>query len=310
MGPMYVNLKEILDDAARNGYAVLATSPINMELARGMVMAAEEKNAPIIFLLGQNMMKQHAKAELVIPMIRKMAEEYASVPIATCLDHGNDEERILYAFRNGFSSIMYDGSLLSFDENVKRTKAVARMCHSFDMGVEGELGHVGVAASGDGRDESLYTSPEDARTFVQETHVDCLAVAVGTAHGEYPKGMVPHINFKRIEEIKDSTGGMPIALHGGSGSGDENITKAVKAGINKVNMVSDVLIESRKFLSSKLQENPGIAYIDLMSSLEGRVKEFISHWIDLTGSEGKGSLFKVRGKMGLLSPSCKIGNGE
>ena len=121
---MYTNIKTILQNAAENNYAVLATSPINMEITRAMVRAAEEKKAPIIFLLGQNMMRQHAKAELIVPMIKKLAEEYSTVPIATCLDHGNDNERIMYAFRNGFSSIMYDGSLLSFEENIKETRRV------------------------------------------------------------------------------------------------------------------------------------------------------------------------------------------
>ena len=120
---MYTDIKTILTNAEQNNYAVLATSPINLESARGMVRAAEEKKAPIIFLLGQNMMRQHAKAELIVPMIKIMAE-YSTVPIATCLDHGNDPERLLYAFRNGFSSIMFDGYLLSFEENIKETKKI------------------------------------------------------------------------------------------------------------------------------------------------------------------------------------------
>ena len=201
---MYTDIKTILTNAAQNNYAVLATSPINLESARGMVRAAEEKKAPIIFLLGQNMMRQHAKAELIIPMIKTLAE-YSTVPIATCLDHGNDPERLLYAFRNGFSSIMFDGSLLSFEENIKETKKIASICHQFGMGIEGELGHVGIAANGDEKDESIYTDPLDAQRFAKETGVDCLAIAVGTAHGEYPKGLIPHINFQRIREVKEAT---------------------------------------------------------------------------------------------------------
>ncbi|MGN1163899.1 MAG: class II fructose-bisphosphate aldolase, partial [Candidatus Ornithospirochaeta sp.] len=279
---MYTDLRTILSNAAENNYAVLATSPINLETARGMVRAAEEKKAPIIFLLGQNMMRQHAKAELIIPMIKTLAE-YSTVPVATCLDHGNDKERIMYAFRNGFSSIMYDGSLLSYEENIKATKEVAELCHAFNMGIEGELGHVGLALNGDEKDESIYTDPDDARRFVSETGVDCLAIAVGTAHGEYPEGLVPHINFNRIREVKEATGGMPIALHGGSGSGDENIMKAVEAGINKVNMVTDVLVNAREYTRRRLEENPKIGYINLMMEVEESTKNFIEKWIDLTG---------------------------
>lgn len=307
---MYTNLKTILDNAAENNYAVLATSPINLEITRGMFRAAEAKKAPLIFLLGQNMMRQHAKAELIIPMIKTLAEEYATVPVATCLDHGNDKERIMYAFRNGFSSIMYDGSLLSFEDNIKATKEVADLCHLFDMGIEGELGHVGIAANGDEKDESIYTNPNDAKYFVDHTGVDCLAIAVGTAHGEYPKGLIPHINFQRIKEVKDSTNGMPIALHGGSGSGDENIRKAVEAGINKVNMVTDVFVTCRERTKEILSENPKIGYINLMMEVEECVKSFIEHWIDLTGSEGKSTLFHPIDRMGLMTPKCAIGLSE
>lgn len=307
---MYTNIRTILKNASENHYAVLATSPINMEIARGMIRAAEAKKAPIIFLLGQNMMRQHAKAELIIPMIRQLADEYATVPIATCLDHGNDSERIMYAFRNGFSSIMYDGSLLSFEENIAETKKYADLCHQFDMGIEGELGHVGVAANGDEKDESIYTNPKDAKYFVDHTGVDCLAIAVGTAHGEYPKGLIPHINFERIREVKDITGGMPIALHGGSGSGDENILKAVEAGINKVNMVTDVFVTAREYTKKALQDNPKIGYINLMMEVEEEVKSFIEHWIDLTGSEGKASLFSPIDRMGLMTPKCAVGLSE
>ena len=306
---MYTDIKTILKNAAENNYAVLATSPINLESARGMVRAAEEKKAPIIFLLGQNMMRQHAKAELIIPMIKTLAE-YSTVPIATCLDHGNDPERLMYAFRNGFSSIMFDGSLLSFEENIKETKRIASICHQFGMGIEGELGHVGLAANGDEKDESIYTDPMDAKRFAEETGVDCLAIAVGTAHGEYPKGLIPHINFDRIREVKEATGGMPIALHGGSGSGDENILKAVDAGINKVNMVTDVLVSMRAYTRKRLEENPKIGYINLMMEVEENVKSFIERWIDLTGSEGKAELFKPVDRVGLLTPKCAIGVGE
>lgn len=306
---MYTDIKTILKNASENKYAVLATSPINLESARGMVRAAEEKKAPIIFLLGQNMMRQHAKAELIIPMIKTLAE-YASVPIATCLDHGNDNERLLYAFRNGFSSIMFDGSLLPFEENIKETKKIASICHQFGMGIEGELGHVGLASNGDEKDESIYTKPEDAKRFKEETEVDCLAIAVGTAHGEYPKGFIPHINFDRIREVKEATGGMPIALHGGSGSGDENIIKAVEAGVNKVNMVTDVLVSMREYTKKRLTEEPKISYLSLMMEVEENVKQYIERWIELTNSAGKAALFKPVDRIGLLTPKCAIGVGE
>ncbi len=306
---MYTSISSILEDAARNQYAVIATSPINMETARGMVAAATEKHAPLIFLLGQNMMRQHAKAELMIPMIKTLAE-HSPVPIATCLDHGNDEERILYSFRNGFSSIMFDGSLFGFEQNVQQTKKVVDMCHTFGMGVEGELGHVGMAHTGDQQDERLYTDPTDAKVFVERTGVDCLAIAVGTAHGEYPTGIIPHINFPRIRAIKDITGGIPIALHGGSGSGDENIIKAVEAGINKINVVTDVFVACRNTAARVLTETPAISFIDLQIAIEKCARDLLIHWIGLSGSAGKAEHFRPENSFGRLSEMHRIGMQE
>ena len=271
---MYTTIKEILDIANKNHFAVIACSPVNMEMSRAMIKAAEIENAPIIFLLGQNMMRRHAKAELIIPMIRTMASS-ARVPVATCLDHGNDEERILYSIRNGFSSIMFDGSLFPLDENIKRTKSIVRICHSIGMGVEGEIGHVGVAADGDNTKSSYYTDPDEACRFVSETGVDALAVSVGTAHGDYPKGVVPHIAFDIIEKIHKEIPETPLVLHGGSGSGDENIKKAVKAGISKINVVTDFMNTGRNYLRNETCENPSIGYLDLMNGMENAVTEAV-----------------------------------
>ena len=179
---MYMNIADILSVANRNGFAVIACSPVDMEMCRAMVRAAEKMDAPIIFLLGQNMMRKIASAELVVPMIRTMAGS-AHVPIAACLDHGNDEERIMYSIRNGFSSIMFDGSLYPLDENIARTRDIVRICHSLGMAVEGEIGHVGVAADGDNANVSYYTDPDEACRFVSATGVDALAISYGTMHG-------------------------------------------------------------------------------------------------------------------------------
>lgn len=306
---MYSNIKTILQDASKNKYAVLATSAINMETARGIVSAATDLDAPIIFLLGQNMMREHAKAELMVPIIKTLAEN-TPVPVAICLDHGSSPERLMYAFRNGFSSIMYDGSLLPYDENVKQTRYYSDLCHEFGMGIEGELGHVGLAASGDEKDESLYTTVEDAVDFAKKTNVDSLAIAVGTAHGEYPEGLIPHINFDRIKQIKEATNGMPLALHGGSGSGDENILRAVESGMNKINVVTDVLNHARKFLTDCLKNNRKVSYIDLMMGMENSVKDYVSSWIELTGSSGKAKNFREENNMFRLIRKTKVGQSE
>ncbi len=306
---MYTNIKTILTDAAEKNYAVIATSAVNMESARAIITAASEKCAPVIILLGQNMMHNHAKAELIVPLIKTLAS-YTKIPVAVCLDHGSSTERIMYAIKNGFSSIMYDGSLYDFETNMRKTKHYAEICHALNMGIEGELGHVGQASSGDNLKEDLYTRPEDAREFVKFTGTDCLAVACGTAHGEYPAGFVPQINFDIIKSCKDATNGMPIALHGGSGSGDENILKAVKAGINKINVVTDVFNASRDALKAELDKNPKIGYMDLMARQEEAIQNFIKHWIDLSGSEGRAENFTNPENIFMLGKTQAVGISE
>ncbi|HHV09548.1 MAG TPA: class II fructose-bisphosphate aldolase [Clostridiales bacterium] len=287
---MFTNIKHILDDAAQNYYGVIAGNAINMETAKGLITAAHEENAPLILIIGQGQMTRHANAELMVPMIKTLASK-TPAPIALCLDHGTEFERIAHAFRHGFSSIMIDASAQTMEENIVRTKRVVELCHPQGVPVEGELGHVGMAAQGDGQDESLYTKPEDAVRFVRETGVDCLAIACGTAHGKYPEGYVPKINFDLIRAVKEATGGMPLALHGSSGSGDENIRLAVKAGINKINVATEILTACWNRLN-ELRSWETMTTMDPFVQMEDAAKEMARHWIRLAGSSGKADHFK------------------
>ena len=142
---MYTDIKTILDDANKNNYAVLAASAFNMELARGLIAAADEMQAPLIILMGQAQMTKHARPELMVPMIKTLAEQ-TNVPVALILDHGRDWEKITWAYRQGFSSIMVDASAYDMEENIARTKKAVELCHVQGLAVEGELGHVGQAA--------------------------------------------------------------------------------------------------------------------------------------------------------------------
>ena len=139
---MYTDIKTILDDANKNNYAVLAASAFNMELARGLIAAADEMQAPLIILMGQAQMTKHARPELMVPMIKTLAEQ-TNVPVALILDHGRDWEKITWAYRQGFSSIMVDASAYDMEENIARTKKAVELCHVQGLAVEGELGHVG-----------------------------------------------------------------------------------------------------------------------------------------------------------------------
>ena len=287
---MYTDVKTILDDASKNNYGVLAAAAINLELARGLIAAADELQAPLIILMGQIQMTKHARADVMVPLIKTLAEE-TNVPVALILDHGRDWDVITHAFRNGFSSIMIDASAYEMEENIRRTNKVIELCHPQGVAVEAELGHVGQAADGDQDLAEFYTKPEDVREFLQNTQADCLAIACGTAHGQYPKGVVPRIRFDIIRAVKEVTD-VPIALHGGSGSGDENIRKAIEAGINKVNVCTEIFNYVRDDMKKALEENPDIDLLSLVSRAENAAKEIGRHFILLTGSQGKALNFK------------------
>jgi fructose-bisphosphate aldolase, class II len=303
---MYTNVKYILDDAVKNHYGVIASAAVNVELLRGEIAAADEMQAPLIILLGQGQMSKHGNADVMVPMIKTLAGE-TNVPVALILDHGRDWEYIVHAFRSGFSSIMIDASAYPTEENIARTKRVVDLCHLQGVPVEGEIGHVGQAVDMDGCKEEWYTRPEEALSFIKATNVDCLAIACGTAHGKYPKDFVPKLRFDIIEKVRAVTD-IPLALHGGSGSGDDNIRRAVEAGINKVNVCTDIFNYCRDFTLDALKKDPDYDYLQLLIDIEARAKEITKHYIGLTGSAGQAGNFTAENTFGLkLGPCTGVG---
>ncbi len=286
---MYVPMKVILDDANKNYYAVPAINVVSMELARGVINAAIQENAPLILNIGEGQMKNHGHADVMVPMISHLAAK-APVPIALNLDHGKSWEALTLAFRSGFSSIMIDASLYDLEENIARTAEVVRMCHAQGVSVEGELGHVGNAVTLDDSSPDLFTKPEDVVYFVERTGVDALAVAVGTAHGNYPKGYVPTLHFDLIHKIKEVCN-IPLVLHGGSGSGDANLIGAVEAGINKVNICTEVWNSARDYFRKTLEKTPEIELLPLLMGYENVVEETVNHFLRVLKTSGKGANF-------------------
>lgn len=234
---MLVNMKEMLDKAKAGQYGVGFFNAVNIEMARAIIETAEELNSPVIVgtaeVLLPAMELKHV-AKYLIPM----AEE-ASVPVCVHYDHGLTFRRCIEALELGFTSIMYDCSTISFAENVAEVKKMANLCHAKNATIEGELGHVG-DNYGEGKLENpsdYFTDPEMAKKFVEETDVDALAVAVGNAHGDY--AFPPKLDFDRISEISEKTG-IPLVLHGGSGLADDDFRTAVKLGISKINIFTDI----------------------------------------------------------------------
>ena len=278
---MLVNLKYVLDLAEKGNFAIPAFNVYNMESVMGVLKAAEEMKAPIIMQVYPRLMKEET-GYFLSPIIIAAAQK-ASVPICFHLDHGPSELETTRSLRYGATGIMLDGSKLPFEENIALTKRVVETCSYLDVQVEGELGHVGLA-SDDDMDE--FTTPEDAKKFIAETGVSCLAVAVGTAHGRYKKP--PKLDIERIKAIREATNNAALVLHGGSGVPDEEIISAVKAGIRKMNFATDICYA---FLDTCLEEltkpDRPVAIDTFMKKPIDAVRDFCITRIKLVGADGK-----------------------
>lgn len=281
---MYTSMKEMLWHASENSYAVMAINCTDMEQARAICYAAAAEHAPVIIDISPRQMKAHASAEVMVPMIRAIADPL-DVPVALNLDHGGEYQDICRCLRAGFSSVMIDSSSFPFEENVRRASLVASLAHAHGASCEAELGHVGVAAAGDGRSADMYTNVEQAVEFVERTHCDCLAVAIGTAHGSYPDDFVPRLDFDRLAELKAALK-MPLVLHGGSGAGEENIRRCVELGINKINVCTDLFKFQRAAMHERLNAEPGIDYMDIQMVGEEAAIGFIRGYMRMIGCSG------------------------
>ncbi len=278
---MLVNLKEILKLAEEGGYCIPAFNVYNMETVMGVLKAAEAEKAPIIMQVYPRLMKEET-GYFLSPVILAAAKK-ASVPVCFHLDHGPSELETTRSIRYGATGIMLDGSTLPFEDNISLTKRVVETCKYLDVQVEGELGHVGTT-----KDEEMdeFTTPADAKRFVEETGVACLAVAVGTAHGKYSKP--PKLYIERIKAIREATDNTPLVLHGGSGVPDEEIKKAVAAGVRKMNFATDICYAFLDCCLEELQKPERIVAIDnFMKKPIEAVKEFCITRIKLVGADGK-----------------------
>ena len=233
---MLVNMNEVLLPAREGRYAVGLFNAVNLELARGILAAAQRTGSPVIMGTAEVLFPYGSLEEVsyyLIPMAKK-----AGVPVVIHLDHGLKKETCLKALDLGFTSIMYDCSTDDYDTNVEKVREMAEIAHSQGATIEGELGHVGDNTDAAEADPSFfYTDPGQARDFVEKTGVDALAVAVGTAHGAYK--LPPKLDFDRIRAIKEQAK-VPLVLHGGSGLMDEDFRQAIRAGISKINIFTDI----------------------------------------------------------------------
>ncbi len=272
---MRYDLKEILELAEDGGFAIPAFNVYNTETVMGIMQAAEETGAPVIFQMYSRLFDSDL-ARFVAPAIME-AVETMHVPAAFHLDHGAGVPQVMRALRYGATGVMIDASAKPLDENIAITKSVVDMAGAVGVTVEGELGHVGSAKDGVSTD---YTKVDDAVRFVNETGVAALAVAVGTAHGHYAQA--PVLALERIAELHDALDAH-LVLHGGSGVPDDQIRASIKAGIRKVNFGTDVCCA---FLDTVRKVDPSIIGIDTyMKDPVKAVKEFAIEKIRLLGAD-------------------------
>lgn len=245
--------KELLLDAQKNGYAVGAFNVNNMEMIQAIIGAAEELNSPVILQASQGGLK-YAGIKY-ISGLGKLAANNSKVPVALHLDHGTDFEQIIKCIREGFTSVMIDGSRFPLEENIAITRRVVQIAHMVGVTVEAELGKIGgteddITVS---KKDATFTDPAQAKRFVQESGVDYLAIAVGTAHGIYQGE--PKLDFDRIKAIRDVVD-VPLVLHGSSGVPKESLRKAISLGICKINIDTDIRASFAKAVKEYLRDNP------------------------------------------------------
>ncbi|MBF7081496.1 class II fructose-1,6-bisphosphate aldolase [Desulfallas sp. Bu1-1] len=232
-----VPVSDLLKAADAGGYAVGAFNCNNMEIVQAIAAAAEAERAPVIMQASQGAIK-YAGIEYITAMA-KTAASLVNVPVALHLDHGTSFEQVMQCIRAGFSSVMIDGSKHSLEDNIALTKQVVAAARPVGVSVEAELGKIGGTEDDIHVNEAdaFFTDPEEARVFVRETGVDALAVAIGTAHGRY-KGE-PKLDFARLEKIR-SLVNIPIVLHGSSGVPGDAIREAIRLGVRKVNIDTNI----------------------------------------------------------------------
>jgi fructose-bisphosphate aldolase class II len=272
-------MKEILHDAQRRAYGVGYFNAVNMEMIRAYVEAAEELRSPIIIGTAEGLLP-YGDFDWIAPVFLDAARR-AKVPVAIHLDHTYTFENIMRALRAGFGSVMYDGSLKSYEENVKNSAEFAKIAHPMGAGLECELGKVGGLDEGEGvKGENIYTDPSQAADFVERTGVDFLAVSIGTVHGVYAEK--PRLDLGRLAEIHSRVQ-TPLVLHGGSGLSDEDFKNCIKGGICKVNIYTDIITAA----VNTIRRETSLGYTDLCRKAEETMREATIQKLRIFGSDNK-----------------------
>lgn len=280
-----VNVDTLLEAAEKGGYAVGAFNCNNMEIVQAIIEAAEEEKSPVIIQASQGAIK-YAGLSYIVGLVETAAKE-ATVPVALHLDHGTSFEQCIQCIGRGFTSVMIDYSKHSLEDNIQMTKRILEIANELGVSVEAELGKIGGTEDDITVDEreATFTDPDEAERFVKETGIKSLAVAIGTAHGQY-KGE-PKLDLDRLSEIKSRVN-IPIVLHGSSGVPDDTLREAIKRGVRKINIDTNLREAFTDGVREVLAKNPNeIDPRKILGPAKERMKERVKEKIRIFGSNGK-----------------------
>ena len=252
---MLMNMKDLLTVAQKNHFAVPAFNIGSDQLLKAVMKTVKELKSPVILEMSPDEFNFVGNAQIQA-MLYEAA--HTDVPVCIHLDHGDSYETVVRAIQAGMTSVMIDASKLPYEENVAITKKVVETAHFANVSVESELGTIGTTGNSieGGTEGVIYTVPEEAKQFIEDTGIDTFACAIGTAHGIYPKDMKPKLRIDILKDITDQVS-VPLVLHGGSSNKDEEIAEAVKNGICKINISSDIKVAFYEQARKTLNENPG-----------------------------------------------------
>lgn len=276
--------------AQKEHFAVPAFNVSSSMILKGVMEACEEKHAPVIIAIHPDELS--FVGDSFVAAVREEAHK-ASVPVCIHLDHGASFAQVIRAIACGFTSVMIDSSTTSFDDNIAITKKVVEAAHAVSVSVEAELGTIGATGNGGeaGTDNIIYTDPDDVVRFVEATNVDTLAIAIGTAHGLYPKTKKPKLRLDLLKEIVGKTS-VPLVLHGGSDNPDEEIAEAVRLGVAKINISSDIKSafykKCREVLEDTTLREPNAIYPACIDAM----KQVIYHKIELFNDGDKARYYR------------------
>lgn len=277
---MLVNLNQVLKKAQEDRYAVGLFNTTDTDMLEAAIGAAEELRSPIIIGTAEVLLP-YGELKLIAPSVVEAAKR-ATVPVVVHYDHGLTFERCMEALQLGFSSVMFDGSAKPYEQNLAETKEIVKIAHAMGATVEGEIGHVGEAANEDNLLTDMYTTPDEAESYLNATGVDALAIAIGSAHGVYKTK--PMLNIPRLCEIRNRVD-VPLVLHGGSGLSDDDFRNTIRNGIAKVNIFTDLCLAGSRAMKEASDNN--ISYLDARNLKVNAIKEAVKKKMILFGSDGR-----------------------